>query len=214
MKTVDSDALGTITAALGITGRGSQITEFLDGQLDQTFDVATAIRRGRTLSPSGGLFTAIMRNVHPSGASTITTVVDPFVFGAPRAPYPTPLPTRLFDLWLINATVERVSGTGTLVSVLSVLNDGAHLGWGIDNGGNPITGDTFFPVAFWDSVATVGTRVFGITEAGHSVVYPGLRLRPGTDLVFISTSSATETDQCLLTLGLFPIGLGQDLLVR
>ena len=81
MKRIDSDALGILTKALGLTGAGSQLTELADGVVDQALDVVPIVRRGRVIGASEGLFTAIMRNVH-TDAETLTTGIggaDPHV---------------------------------------------------------------------------------------------------------------------------------------
>jgi len=71
-------------------------------------------------------------------------------------------------------------------------------------------------LAFWDAVASDGTS-FGLlagTEHPHQRI--GLRLPRGgggSTLTFRSSSSVTVGIDCQMILGMFPIALGQDVVV-
>jgi len=211
MQKIDSDALGIITKALGLAGAGAQITEFADGLLNQGLDIAPLIRRGRTQGVTGGWYYGIMRNVH-TDAETLETIVDPFNVGtAAVAPYPPIIDTSQFDVWLIGAGVRQDTGAGTLTARLAIDPRASSQGWGITDGDVVITDADNFAVAFWDSVITQ-TDEFALTEAGQPLVNFGLRLPSACTLRFSSTSSLTATFTCKVLLGVFPIGLGQDIL--
>jgi len=208
VQRVDSDALGIITRALGITGRGSAITEFLDGQLEQVFDVAPAIRRGRTLAGSEGIFTGLLQNVH-TGATSLISQMRPFnaTVGA-IAPYPVPVPLQ-FDIWLLGAGLRLISGSGTLSAILDLEYE--LQGWGIDDSGVAVVATRAIVLANWDTVVTEGIA-FGLQVNGGPYMNIGLRLPRSSDtrFTFRTTSSATSTWECQVILGLFPTSLGQD----
>lgn len=209
MKRVDSDALGIVTKALGLTGRGAAITEFLDAQLDQTLDVLPLVRRGRTQAGTEGIFTGVLQNVH-GAANSLTTSVNPYNIATGRiAPYPDPVPAQ-FDIWLLAAVVRQNSGTGTLSAVLDFQSN--VQGWGVDDSGVAVVATLTQPLAFWDAVAVEGIT-FGLRNGARGpYARLGIRLPRFGDpvLTFRSTSSAVATFSCQVVLGVFPVSLGQD----
>lgn len=210
MKRIDSDALGMLNKALGITGNGSQFTELVDGIVEQNLDVTPIIRRGRTQTDTGGIYTAFLRNIHASGNS-VTSVVPPYDLGASRAPFPGPPMPPQFDIWLFNAWVVQLSGSGTLSAVLSLILPASRTGFSSTGGGLAQT----MPLAFWDALATEGVE-FGLlngTRGPMASINIRIPRGPGTDLQFASTSSAAATFDCFMTIGVFPAGLGQDCVV-
>ncbi len=213
MKTVDSQALGIVTRALGMTGAGAPLTEFLDGELLQTLDVGQLVRRGRTLAGSSGIFMGAMRNNH-AGADSQSSVISPYnVPTGAIAPYPAVMP-RGFDIWLLAAQAEQISGTGTFSGALFVTMRGQQ-GFGIDQAGAAVVRDSVMLLAFWDSVVTEA-REFGLL--GGQFPFQAINLRlprstaaaPGTELTWATTSSAAAVFDVQLVLGVFPISLGQD----
>jgi len=211
MKRLDSDALVYLNAALGITGRGAQVTELLDGQVEQTFDIARAARRGLTPAATEGIFTALMQNVH-TDAETLVTLVNPFDVTTGRiSPYPGPVP-RGFDLWILNANLIQVSGAGTVSAALFLVPGQPQLGWGIDDSGVAVVTTPILILAHWDAVVTE-TFEFGLEDGKVPTILRGMRLPRNSVLRFSSTSSLTATFRCDLILGLFPATLGQDVIV-
>ena len=208
-KLVDTDALGLVQRSLGLSGKGAQETEFLDGILDQTLDVGPLIRRGRTQADTGGLYTGALRNIHP-GAGTLTSTMDPYdaVVGAVE-PYPVPVPPE-FDYWIIDAGVTRVTGGGSLTASLLLLSDSASQGWGIDDSGVAVAVNAVRPVAFWDSIV-VQTIAFALQNGASPLQQIGVRLRRGDRLRFSSTANSLSTYDCVITMGLFPVAMGQDI---
>jgi len=209
MKTVDSDALGVVNRALGLSGAGAQRTEFMDGVVDQTIDVAALIRRGRTQGATEGIYTAIMRVIN-TAANNISTTVDPYAVGTTGliAPYPNPMPMN-FDVWLLGASVDRVSGTGTMSLALRIDFLASQQGWGIDDQGVAVAVASTQVMAFWDTPFTAGT-IFGLLDQGGTFMKIGTRIPRGAVLTFHSLSSATSTYDCQVLLGVFPTALGQD----
>jgi len=214
VKKIDSDALGILTKALGLSGAGSPITELADGVVDQALDVAPIVRRSRTQAATGGIYIGGLENVHGAG-TTLTTSTFPYnVTVGSFAPYPVPMPLQ-FDIWLLSATMARASGTGTVTAQLQTIYGAAQQGFGVDDGGAATGALTLLQThAYWDTLVTGGTGLLR-SEGPEAII--GLRLprpSPTTELRFTSTSSAAATYVCLVTLGVFPVALGQDGLQR
>lgn len=210
MKKIDSDALGTLTRALGLTGAGSPITELADGVVDQALDVSPIVRRGRTLAGTEGNVIFRLRNGH-TGATSTTTTINPFALAAGQiAPYPANLPLQ-FDLWLLSASLRRTSGTGTLSGALFINLPAAIIGVSVQGASALAAGITSHALAHWDAIVSENID-FGITDTGGPWVKIGMRLARSitTQIVFATTSSATSSYDLLLNMGVFPISLGQD----
>lgn len=211
MKAVDSDALGTVNLALGLSGQGAPLTEFMDGQVNQVLDVASMVRRGRTPAGLSGWYIGILQNVH-SGAGTLSTSATPYAQTVgTRATWPNPLPAQ-FDAWLMGASVRRQSGSGTLTAALFLDVDDSQVGFGVDDSGVAVTIHNSQGLVFWDSQLTENVTM-GLKEDGQPYQRIGLRLPRGATLTFTSTASALSTWKAQLILGLFPVGLGQDIVV-
>jgi len=213
MKRIDSGALELANRALGLTGTSPlAVTEYEDGQLVQQIDVAPIVRRSRTLGITQGLFTFLIRNIHAAG-DTQLTAITPFNLGVTgvRAPFPSPIP-RTFDLWLLNATLRQVSGTGTLSAVLNVDFPFDNLGFGIDSAGVAVVASDDVALAYWDALATE-TLEFGILNQLGVLAKINMRLphNPNTRITFSSTSSAAATFDLNMRMALFPVTLGQDI---
>jgi len=211
MKLIDSDALGFLTKALGLTGRGSQVTELTDGVVDQALDVVPIIRRGRTLGKSEGLFIIRMRNDH-SGAASVVATLNPYALAAGAvAPFPAPIPAQ-FDLWLLGASIRRTAGTGTLSAALLGIFTAEILGVSVQGASALAVGTTTHALAFWDAV--VSENIDFAILAGDRGPWKKLNCRlprsVSTQLRFATTSSATSTYDLLIWVGLFPVSLGQD----
>lgn len=214
MKRVESDALDIVARAFGLTGEGTPgPTEFLDKELVQVVDVVPAIRRGRTQAGTAGTYWGVLRNIH-GAADTQTSVIIPYdIATGAIAPFPAPMP-RGFDIWLLAAAVDQLSGTGTFTGALFISTVGSQ-GFGIDSASAAVVVTTPLVLAHWDSVITQ-THTFGLQESGNPWVRLGMRL-PRNDasdaaLTFSSTSSAIATFDLYLLIGVFPTALGQDML--
>jgi len=215
MKLIDSDALGDLTKALGLTGAGSRVTELSDGVVDQALDVVPVIRRGRTIGQSQGLFTGNLQNAH-TDAETITNNIDPYAPGATFVvpPFPAIVPAQ-FDVWLINCTLRRQSGSGTLNAGLFYQPPAQNQAWGKTDGGAAQTQQDMQALAYFNTVFALNT-VFGYFASTSGPLMPlGMRLPRGTAasnglLRFVSISSATSVYNLSINMGLFPVSLGQD----
>ena len=214
MKKIDLDALNVLTKALGLTGRGAPVTELTDGLVDQALDMVPVIRRGRTLAGGTGIFYAILETSHVA-AETVVTSIDPYKVPATGliAPYPSPMPAQ-FDIWLLQASIIRAGGTGTMNALLTYTYSAANQGWGVNNGGAAVVATPPVALAHWDALATVGTSVFGVLAGTEQPTgeFDPFRLPRGVDgpLTVTVVSSAAATFHCHMVLGVFPISLGQD----
>jgi len=210
MKKIDSQALDVLNLALDLRGAGSPATELTDGVVDQVLEVGPIIRRSRTQGQTTGLYTANMRNTH-AGADSATSTLNPYNAGnTALAPYPTPMP-RGFDVWLLGAALHQRSGSGTLSGALR-LNCPATV-MGMSTTAAAQLSESV--VAFWDALVAENTT-FGIASAIDQPEYRiGVRLprSPDTQLIFATTSSAVAVFECFLTVGVFPVALGQDVVV-
>lgn len=209
MKKIESQALDVLTKALGLSGAGSPVTELSDGVVDQVLDVASIVRRSRTQGKTTGIYTALLRNIH-AGAESKSSLLKPYApsSGTPRAPYPNPMPAG-FDVWLLTAAVTQLSGSGTLSAQLRL--DIPPTQMGISITGTSV--EARMTVANWDAVIAENTT-FGVASAVDKPLWRiGTRIprSADTDIVFASTSSAIATFDCFMTIGVFPVGLGQDI---
>jgi len=219
-KKVTGDALSEFNKALGLFGQSdSPETEFADGTLYQTIDAVPIVRRSRSLADSTGIFRGVMRNTHP-GAGNIQSVVSPYFMEFPIPPFGDvvqgPL-NPLFDLWLLGASCNRISGTGTMVAYLGIQN--MRQGFGIsDTGASIVVANEVMPLIHWDTVVGIN-QTFLTAESGQPYVRLNMRLPKQSQtavrvqLFFRTTASAICVWDCQTIWGMFPAGLGQDVAV-
>ena len=211
VKRVDSDALTILTKSLGLTGPGSPITDLNDGVVDQALSVNEIVRRSRTQVSKEGIYTATMRNSH-TGATTVTSTVEPYSVATVGIipPYPDPVPPQ-FDIWLLQASIRQVSGTGTILATLSLRYPGQQ-GWGIRAGTVFVGVAQAHRLALWDTLVSDGTNFAVLAGSGQPSAFPRTRIPRGgaTELIFITISSETAAFDCQMTLGVFPVAMGQD----
>ena len=169
-------------------------------------------RRSLSSLPTGGWFQGILENVH-SAADDEFSSIDPYAAGVDAvAPYPASISDD-FDVWLAGVGGARSSGAGGLTGALLGINPVNHQqGWGRDDAGAPVTGSPMFRIAFFDGLETaaVSSQDPFKTPQGEVWVPVGLRIARGATLTFQSTSAAAAEFQAIFLIGLFPAGLGQD----
>jgi len=215
-RPIDSDALQKVAQSLGLSGYGAQGTSFNDAVLDQVFDVAPLIRRGRTIASFSGVYTFVFQNEH-SGSGTLVTSID--VLDVPaigNLVWPRPVPEDM-DVWLLGAAVQQTAGAGTLSGALFVHYDPGRQGFGVNDDDSALVVSNPVPVARWDAIVTINTN-FALQENGDPWKRLGIRLPraisgTGARVIFVSTASELASFACQMQMGLFPVGLGQDAIV-
>jgi len=217
MIEIEGSQLDIIRKLFGtVRGPGSTIIE--DDQVIQTLPVVPEIvRRGNTPTGSAGLFMGVMHNVH-SGADDERSTLNPYEPGAFAAnQFPAAI-SDAFDIWVLDAVLTRASGAGNA--------DGAQLRLGAQ--GSEFLGFAVTDSAlFIDSGLTTILAAFGGTTnadaaagfeltpevgTGKLIATVNRRIRRGMTMILDTTSSAAATFDLAMTLGLFPAGMGQDVL--
>jgi len=214
--------LRLVQSLYGIPGsQSSGVTEVDLDNVQQVINVVPEVlRRSDNVigNNQGGWFQGTMQNVHSGADAELSTYV-PYkmtvaggttVVGAAPG-FPAPIPEG-WDVWLIGCSLERTAGAGSVVALLS-LNDNP-LGWGIDDSGAAVTGSPLISlVRFTSIVNDVGGYGYGIGADGMAFQRVGIRLPPKIDFEFRTNSTAAATVQLSIVMGLFPEGMGQDILV-
>ena len=218
-KTIRSDYLAPLDKSLGLAGAGdSPQTELLDGEVIQTIDVGTIVRRGGTLAGTEGIFRMVLRTVHTAD-EVLATSFQPYA-AAPTgviAPYPTPVPAG-FDFWLLAAFLSRVSVGGTMTrSSLRITN--IQQGFGIDDSAAAVVSTETLTVAFWDallggtltnSFGTNNLDDLGMQKIGLRIPRKGAIASPF--IVFSCDSADAVTIDCMMLCALLPSAFGQDVI--
>lgn len=217
---VNSDALFQASRALGVTGLGAAQTEFLDGEVHQTLDVGAIARRSRTPAQSAGMFTGLMRNIH-AAAGDLSTTQRPYSPTGSSAipPYPDNV-SSLFDIWVLGAALERFAGADALTqATLYAVFDSTVMGWGLDDSDVAVGASNLrIPLVRWDGLITQGGgTTYGVLPDGSTWARIGIRLAPtqtAMRLEFDSTAATVAaTFDCTVLMGMFPVALGQDVVV-
>ena len=216
MKHLDAGSLDLLKDSLGEGRGGSLFTELDDGNLQLTFDTNAIARRSRAPGSRGGIFYGILRNVH-TDAETLQTTVNPFtVKTGAIAPYPSladeDFDSSLFDMWVLQAAVRQISGSGDMTAALFATYPSRTQGWGVDDSGVAVVNALQMGLAFWDNIVTQ-SAVIGLQGAAFPLASPQFRLPAESTLAFSSTSTLTSSYDCQVLLGIFPIALGQDVKV-
>lgn len=214
-KPIESDALDRVYRVLGLSGGAvTKETILEDGWVFQMLGLNPIIRRSRTLADTTGWFFGVLLNEH-AGAGALTSEIDPYQPAGASAVAPWPsIIRRGFDLWLLNASVIRNDGSGTLDGAALLLDPIAvQQGWGIDDGGTAVAAHDPYPLARWTGldVSLSGSDPFAIAGDGSATVKIGLRWPRGATVRFISDVAGAAADiQCMMTWGMFVEGFGQD----
>jgi len=215
-KIIRSDYLSPLDKSLGLAGAGDSQTELADGEVVQTLDVGSIVRRGGTFAGTEGIFRMVLRTVH-TGDSVESTSFQPYTPGATGviAPYPAVVPDG-FDFWLLAAFLSRVSVGGTMTrSSLRITN--IQQGFGLDDSAAAVVSTETLTVAFWDSLLggtlanSFGTNNLddlGMQKIGLRIPRKGAIASPF--IVFSCDSADAVTIDCMMLCQLLPSALGQD----
>lgn len=216
MSQITSRMLARIQTLIGGSGSLGGVTVLDDDSVVQTLPVVPDIaRRSLAIGNIGGWFLAVLENTHTSDdfeQSSIPVYTPPAAAVIP--PYPAIVPDD-FDIWLIGCSLIRTAGVGTLAAgVLGLNPPSISQGLGIDDAGVAVVGTPIMSVAHFNGLNTVmGTgNAFGVKTDGDPYAHIGLRIPRFTTMVFNSESggAATCEFQMLVTMALFPAGMGQD----
>jgi len=212
MATVKGPQLSTIQRLYGLSpAQLLGVTDIDTDHVSQVLPIAPEIlRRSNSIlgSVAGGFFQATLENVH-SAADDEVTVLRPYASAAAAITVPTPVPDG-WDIWLLGGSVLRTAGAGGAAMVIAL--NGIPGGMGLDDGGTQVTDTPLQILGRWDSIiddiqAFLG---YGATEAGDPWINFNVRLPRGVVIEFHSTSDAAITIQAALQMGIFPEGMGQD----
>jgi len=223
MARIEGSQLLVAQQLLGLSSRQvAGLTDIDDGNVSYTVPLAPEmLRRSLSAVNSTGWFIGIMENDHAAADSEASTmdVYNPNSLGAGVAQggYPSPVPEG-FDVWILNATLQRITGASDLTGGVLRLRADANfgLGWGIDDVQAAVSDDTAPYLAHWDGFdSRAGGANPGGTETGTgrvSAIPINMRIRRGMLLVLSTTSAGSMNIHCSITCGLFPQGLGQDII--
>jgi len=213
---VKNALLASLQNLVGITPIGAPVV-LDDGNISLTLPLVPDIARRSQASGPSGWYQGRLQNVHSAADAEVSTI-DPYNPGASALGSYPPAVVAGFDVWLVGCSLVQSSGVAGITEgtvTLELSGAGANLtGWGQDDAGSVVTGFSQFNVArFSDIIATItaGGSDFGVTPSGDPMVYPKLRIPRGGRIRFRSESPAAATYLAVLLLGLFPEGLGQDI---
>lgn len=218
MSLVEGDQLRLVQSLMGLSSSAvSGVTDLDDGSLTQTLPIIPEIVR-RSLAEANltGWYQGLLRNIHP-GAGSINSGIDPYSPGDDAvAPYPASVPSG-WDVWLLMVTGVRSSDAGDFSGgVVGVNPIATNQGWGRDNLGALVALSPRFSVARFDAVEAAIPGVSDdplITEQGNTMVRVGLRLVRNTTIEWHTESVDAGTYDAQFVMGIFPEGLGQDVIV-
>ena len=213
MQEVDSQALQLVARALRLSTGGSQLTQFQDELLQQSIDVGAVVRRGLTLAGTEGIHGASITNTHAAAGNETTTIAPFNLDGLQNAPFPAEIPT-FFDFWVLWACPVTLSGAGVFNGMdASILTPAANEAFGG-------TGSTAARFGLWSDEITftgIGSFPVSATGAGDAAwTNPqrvGMRVPRGGTLRIRTRAEGAAVYRLDLIVGLFPIGMGQDVLV-
>ena len=221
-REIDSGALTALNRSLNLAGSSGSSTQLLDEAVHQVLDVTTIVRRSLTLAGTSGITWGVLQNDHGAGASGLSTTINPYspTTADLRSSFPANLPIQ-FEIWLLGASLVLASGTGSNLTEMTLSQSivPTNTAFGIDDSGDSpsvFSGAFGVPLARWDTMDTTlgsgSTATMALQENGTPFAKIGLRLRRGISLVFRSGSTGAASVACVLSLGVFPIATGQDVI--
>jgi len=214
MRDIDSDALSQVQRQLGISGVGSGVAVLEDDELRQVLDVGPAIRRGRADVANGGWFWGVLHNVH-LGAGQLSSFINPYeAAGFELTSFPAQVDVSRFDIWIAAVSMRVVSGLNSVVDAAFFIGGPLRsLAFGKDDMGAAVSpaGGGFMIVPFDTKVTSSSTIAYVLPEV-RNFQNLNIRMPRGSNLVFDSNSVGVSTYELSILMGLFPIGLGNDVL--
>lgn len=212
MSLVKNPILAPLQRLIGTSPAPRGSINLDDENISQTLPVVPHLMRRSLAGIESGWFLGLMENVH-GAADFESSFIDPYNPGALAvAPYPGTVESD-FDVWVLGVSGIRSSGAGGLTGALFVINPAdTSQGWGVDDAAAQVLGTPALKVARFDGLETTITQTFDpmITEAGLTYQPVGIRVPRGGLLGFDTESAAAAEFQGQWLIGLFPAGLGQD----
>ena len=215
-KTIDSTALTALNRILGLAGAGSSGETVLeDDSVVQVLDILPIARRSRTPGVSTGMFICILENDH-AGADDEQSTIDPYIPGVminPTGGYPAAVPAG-FDIWITGICVMRATGVGDLTGgQIDLQSADSAMGWGVDDTATIVTAvssPVLAAFAVFNTLTNGGNKYAAEIGTGRLRAKLAQRVRRGQQIRFNSTSGGALNVVAILEVGLFPAGLGQD----
>lgn len=217
-REVDSGALTFINRALGIAGVGSPRTELIDGDINQTVEIANVARRA---APGTGQFWGLHQTAHGAGATSLSATISPYGPDLPNgntcavAPYPNPVPSK-FDLFLIGASVHLSAVANYIAGSIQLNVPATNKGFGIQNNEGVFAAVNPASTVFVaDFPATAGglQGVMAVTGTGQVWLPLRFRVRRGTTITFSTDAGGAITITLNTLWSLQPICFGQNVAV-
>ena len=170
-------------------------------------------RRGQAFGTGEGWWVGVLRNIH-TAADSEHVGINPYEPGPTAAipPFPAVLPLD-FDLWVLGIAGRRFSGVGGMTMCICSINRvPGHQAWGVDDLGAQVSDTRILTVARFDAIDT--TTGLGddpmMTEQGLVYQPVNMRIPRGAILEMDTVSGGTCHLDTNWVLGVFPAGLGQD----
>jgi len=213
MALIKNSALSLISAILDLpTSQLASLVNLDDGDVSLTLPIFPELARRGLAGIRSGWYQMVLENVH-SGADDEGITIEPYTPGVTAvAPYPAIVPLD-FDVWLLRIGMVQTTGAANLTEGwVRILLPAESLGAGIEDTGGPVITQSNYTLArFTDIIVAPGTPDDMAVDAnGEPVIYTNLRLPRGARINFSTRSAAAATYRALLTIGLFPSSLGQD----
>jgi hypothetical protein len=207
---LDSGALQDLNSILGATG-GDAATVIDSGLLQLALNANAIVRRGRTPSGSAGIFTARLANAH-SGAGSLTNDTNPYSPTAPGAGFPATDVAKRYDVWILASRLSRTAGASALVSAtLQIRYPATRVAFGSSSA--TLIDIRHWLVSAYPMVTLSGDDLFRSLEgAGAIALHHPIRIGEGGLIRYISDAAGAATFSLDLLLGVFPKGLGQDII--
>ncbi len=218
MREFDSAGLRQMARILQISTGQPQLVELQDQVLEQAIDLNPFLRRALVPEGSDGIFHATMLNTH-SGSDIIETQVNPYAPGTTFAhPDWNPVDPR-FDVWLLGAAGKNITGGGDFGGgQFNLISNALGMAWRNEANAAAMTQT----VMTWDVERTEMNTTFLYSNQNDVLLLwekggSAMRInRDASTLFSFITEKAgpgSASFKLFLTLGLFPAGMGQDVIV-
>jgi len=188
------------------------VTVLEDDSVTQTLPVVPDIARRSLVTGETGWWIANLDNVH-TAADAETSLINPYA-AADDVPagsaFPLLVPATQ-DLWLLGASVNRISGAADLTAAALTLDPVARQqAFGRDDSGAAIVASGEIPLALWVGLNTDTPVAMALLVGGG--VHQAIRTRwpRNARVTFRTESAGTATFRLVMIWGLFQAGLGQD----